>query len=619
MTSDRKLFRIALPGADVSVEVSGPVPPPDVQRLAAATEAVGYLAVQAPAGHRYEVHVSSNESENLIQRPATDTQARPLFEQTRYFIYAQGPIGSELGIEQENAALVTDLTHPGPHKHLLSGTVNFRSRVGRASFDISLDAEVVLRFTLEVFPLKVDYKTDFEVMKSEVDSAVPGLAFDYLRGTTQAAKREFRPARWSVEWVNNLDNEIDELVRAFRHIERFPYRDLERTITVERVSQVRKPSRQLRRAVRQGKGYGQIQHLKSGIPIRSRVPHERKAETLNTPEHRWLLNRLRVVMGRLTSIAHELEDTIERFERLGRTPRRQQAQLERVRAFGDALSRLTNSYILQGVSGPSPRRVASLTLAQAPGYREASTSLENILQALSAESDHPSVGYKDVSELYQVWCFLAVVESLRDILGVPVSDGDLFEATEYGLRIRLRAGKSRTVKLELADGTQAWVQAEPTFHGPTGSQVPDIVLSIRHKGWPALLIVFDAKYRIQADDGYVSAFGGPGPPIDAVNSLHRYRDAIAVEADSRKLTRPVVRGAALFPSSQDPDDFRSHSLRRSLDVLGIGALPFLPSSRLLVQEWIEELLTEPVAALAEPGPSNSGLSEKARRGIPLFS
>ncbi len=176
----------------------------------------------------------------------------------------------------------------------------------------------------------------------------------------------------------------------------------------------------------------------------------------------------------------------------------------------------------------------------------------------------------------------------------------MFRAEENGLRISLR--HTRELELVSEDGSIVTVRAEPRFEGPTGTQVPDIVLGIVRPGWPQLLVVLDAKYRLDTSSEYVSRFGCPGPPIDAVNALHRYRDAILIQRENQVPARPVVRGAALFPFPNSEQQFDGCALHESLESMGIGALPHLPGSRTLVDEWLKRILSEPVESLAQPGP-----------------
>ena len=57
-------------------------------------------------------------------------------------------------------------------------------------------------------------------------------------------------------------------------------------------------------------------------------------------------------------------------------------------------------------------------------------------------------------------------------------------------------------------------------------QRPDMVITLEKKDWPAMHLVLDAKYRLDASPDYINRYKSPGPPEDALNSMHRYRDAI---------------------------------------------------------------------------------------------
>jgi hypothetical protein len=109
-------------------------------------------------------------------------------------------------------------------------------------------------------------------------------------------------------------------------------------------------------------------------------------------------------------------------------------------------------------------------------------------------------------------------------------------------------------------------------------------------------LVCDAKYRIDATVEYRQQFGSYGPPVDAINALHRYRDAIleldSLEDPTRNLKRSVVQAAAIFPLSfiQGDPEFREGRLWRSIERIGVGAIPALPSNTALLKEWILQSL-----------------------------
>lgn len=69
------------------------------------------------------------------------------------------------------------------------------------------------------------------------------------------------------------------------------------------------------------------------------------------------------------------------------------------------------------------------------------------------------------------------------------------------------------------------------------------------------------------------------------------------------VARVVVRGVALFPLGETASaDYASHPLYRSLDKLGVGALPFLPHNHTWVGTWLRSVMEAPNKALAWPGP-----------------
>jgi hypothetical protein len=144
------------------------------------------------------------------------------------------------------------------------------------------------------------------------------------------------------------------------------------------------------------------------------------------------------------------------------------------------------------------------------------------------------------------------------------------------------------------------------FPGQTGDQKPDIVIRVREQTQPDVVIVLDAKYRVDATAEFRARYGAPGPPIEAINALHRYRDAIVTKDPGP--VRPVVRCAALFPLTiEETTAFEQESdLYASLSRLGIGALPFLPENTALAAAWLEQLLTLPANELMWNGPPGPG-------------
>ncbi len=119
------------------------------------------------------------------------------------------------------------------------------------------------------------------------------------------------------------------------------------------------------------------------------------------------------------------------------------------------------------------------------------------------------------------------------------------------------------------------------------------MLRFEYRNWPALCLLLDAKYRIDASAEYVSRYGFPGPPEDAINVLHRYRDAIlaATSRTDKVPKRIVVEAVAAFPYSDIPGYFRQSRWWQALQNVGIGAVPLLPGNEELLRDWLRSALT----------------------------
>ena len=105
-----------------------------------------------------------------------------------------------------------------------------------------------------------------------------------------------------------------------------------------------------------------------------------------------------------------------------------------------------------------------------------------------------------------------------------------------------------------------------------------------------LTYLFDAKYRIGGKDWR----GVDVPPDDAINQMHRYRDAIYYkDYSSDALKKEVIGGYILFPGNGEPLDAQEARFYKSIAEVNIGAFPLRPKderNRKLLEHFIEELV-----------------------------
>ena len=126
----------------------------------------------------------------------------------------------------------------------------------------------------------------------------------------------------------------------------------------------------------------------------------------------------------------------------------------------------------------------------------------------------------------------------------------------------------------------------------TVPQKPDIVLRLTKNDLQEgmkLTYLFDAKYRI---GGKVR--GVDVPPDDAINQMHRYRDAIYYkDYSSDTLKKEVIGGYILFPGDGELTEVEVSNFYKSIAEVNIGAFPLRPKderNRKLLEHFIEGLI-----------------------------
>ncbi|WP_234396350.1 nuclease domain-containing protein [Prevotella dentasini] len=127
---------------------------------------------------------------------------------------------------------------------------------------------------------------------------------------------------------------------------------------------------------------------------------------------------------------------------------------------------------------------------------------------------------------------------------------------------------------------------------PTVAQKPDIVLQLTKNDLSRgmkMTYLFDAKYRIDGKAGSVDI-----PPEDAINQMHRYRDAIYYrEYDAAPLKKEVIGGYILFPGGGEPADVEVSKFYKTIGEVNIGAFPLRPNdgrNRRLLEDFIRSLI-----------------------------
>lgn len=543
------------------------------------------------------------------------TLGPPLFEQTEYQLYLQAHRPHDVIQIQHRDPLIIKGLNSQDQGRVVHGNLNFRGQIGQSLFSIVLNGQRVLDFELEVFPTKIDYETDYQEMLADVQQTLTGLAFEYLRSTYQRGKVAPGQQPTKLEWLILFESIIHELEQALDYVTRRPTRALIRREQMLRIERVRRVDSSVRSQVRRGQGQGAMVSLRN-VNVREQIKQSPPELTLDTHEHRWLRTQLLAVQRTLSQCSGPLRGPTNDTESLrgptngsgllrgpthySSSPRqstdtlRQQATTQAITKLKTRVDRLLRLEPIAAAQGDPPPGFASLQLVSAAGYREAYRLLLLLRSGLRLEGDLLSLSVKDLEVLYEYWTFLTVVSMLQAAFGPPQRLDHWFKLDGSKLSVQLRGGLGQQISFQAGPQRVIHVAYNRTLKDKLAMlipQKPDILIRLEEDGWPILQLVVDAKYRIDATAEYRQQFGSFGPPRDAINALHRYRDAILeidqAETSGQIAKRSVVQAVAVFPlDGLSSENYRSSRLWQALQRLGVGAIPFLPSTRELFREWL---------------------------------
>lgn len=523
-----------------------------------------------------------------------------LVEETSYRLSIVSRRGTQPSLKHLDPSLIRDVRPIPGHRDVISGSINFKSQIGDSRFVIE-DGESALEVIVEVRPTKLDYEADYEDLLESVSGLARQLVLEFLRATTRGATPATRDDQRQIEWLLLLREEIASLEEALTYVVAHPHRQLVRETRMTPVERIRRPSTATRRALMRGSGQGAWEKTDGIGRHRSKLPASQPYETLDSAENRWLYLQLVHATSSLARLRHDF--TASQRPRPGSKPSpRALAIAEELAGMEATLAPFLTLSPFAEASASVPQSFTSLTLQGRPGYREAYQALLRLNMSLTVTGEALSIPIRDLSELYEIWCFLAVVSRVSEVLGTPIDLFDLIELRDTGVRLTVVPGAQSTVRL-VSDRCEVRVTYNREYRMRSGPQRPDIVIEILRDDMPPVLLLLDAKYRLDTTPDYVRDFGCPGPPADAIGQLHRYRDAITVKYPKYSQGRPVVRAVALFPMGEgDAESWVDHPYFEAIDEVGIGGLPFLPSNMSWVEEWLKYGIQAPPNRLAWPGP-----------------
>jgi predicted component of viral defense system (DUF524 family) len=503
-----------------------------------------------------------------------------LFENSDYDICFKRSSGAAIKLEIPPSASIRY-----EDDRLTIYAINFRNDVG--FFDLVISDSSTVRVTLEVFPTKLDYRSDYVQMRDEVAALARNLVLTVQARTYSLATPSpaFKPTL--AEWSSLLRSYFSALMKIGNAIVAMPHNVLTRRVDFVPIEKLRRLDHNKLRSImqRQIRKAGGLSF--GGVLLPARLPQLNRGMTYDTPENRhikYLLSRIAFRLQqivRVTSTGDEDADqTAEQrfFDEFRPIAREMLREVER----------LQQTSFLKEIRSVALAAGTSQVLQKHPTYSAFARTARVLSGGLSATGGVLTIGIKHIAELYEYWCFLKLVALLRERF--ELTQQTIVKLKDTGIVVTLEKGKQSAVRFNSATGERIELIYNRSFTKlPTLAQKPDNVIQLTNG---RTFHILDAKYRVASDPEYQKQFGGCGPRTDDINTMHRYRDAIVLPESlgGGGYCRGVVKDAVVLFPFKDEEGYRQHRFYKSIAEVQIGGLPLLPNTSSLLEEHLLKLL-----------------------------
>ena len=521
-------------------------------------------------------------AEQELAKDASDTPA-VFFEQTDYSVWVDFNKPVTKAWFDSPRRDVNDRFSWKANKQLLAGFLNYGNEIGRADMPICYIVDGMQKrfvFTYDVISAKLDYHHDWGIILKDIEAEYRMLSLDYLKRTYHSIKED-QGESYDIIWWNIFGSMQVDFLRTCHAIIDRPRHRLLGIQTYKRADQIRRITPQLEQQLAEHRK--EEQHL---------YHVEEQQNTYNTLENRFLKHALLTVQKRYVPLSKRVLQ--QENNNLA------EATKEAIAATRDELTRLSRHPFFRTVGPFEGIKQESLVLQRDVNYSKL-YHIFNILQkSFSLNDGLYRMETKDIATLYEIWCFIQVEKVVKELTDTETEQQSRTEMSGL-FSYSLGKGEHSKIIFKKDDVTLAELVYNPRhsdkddikgigeLESKTVPQKPDIVLQLTKDDLQEgmkLTYLFDAKYRLEKDGS------NDVPPDDAINQMHRYRDAIYYnnKHHDEKIKKEVIGGYILFPGRMD----EASRFRRSIDEVNIGAFPMRPGNNQheLLSDFIKDLLNK---------------------------
>ena len=492
--------------------------------------------------------------------------------------------------------------------HTLAGFINYGNEIGKSELQLVYNIGKEQRhFKLgyEVLSTKLNYHEHWKKIVEDIETEYRMLALDYMKRTFHGFTPDTKGDTPELIWWSIFAGEQEKFVKACRSIIERPRRRLRGYEVYLRADKLKRVPTNIENEL--------AEHRKEQAHL-YRV--EEHIQSNDTQENRFL----KYALGQIASKYETLKHRIENIKTTSESLKQEMNKMEKT------LTHLQRNPFFRTVGRFKGLTQESLVLQRASGYSQIYRTWQLLRRAYSLNDGMYRLQSKDIATLYEIWCFIEVSHIVKKLLGLDV-DVDHRNRMEMNGVFTWELGKGehsrilfRKDGIELAelvynpkhtDKENDSISMEHLVV-PTVAQKPDIVLQLTKNDIEKdmkLTYLFDAKYRIEGR----SDAGVDTPPDDAINQMHRYRDAIYYkdnkDGDS-SFKKEVIGGYILFPGDGQKADIEVSRFYKTIDEVNIGAFPLRPKdeeNRDLLVKFIESLIGRSTTEILDESIPQKGL------------
>lgn len=474
-------------------------------------------------------------------------------------------------------------------RHILAGFINYKNEIGRSEIQIiyKVDKETrAFRFGFEVLSTKLDYHEHWRIIVEDIEREYRMLSLDYMRRTFHGFSPDQNGEHPDIVWWSVFEGEQQKFIKACKSIIDRPRHRLHGEEVYLRADKLKQTPHNIENRL--------AEHRKEPAYL-YRV--EQHILSNDTQENRFLKFALH-------QISKRYEDLRQRIEAVKTASGTMKSAML---ATSETLKRLQHHPFFRTIGRFKGISQESMVLQKATGYSQVYRTWNLLRRAYSLNDGLYRLQTKDIATLYEIWCFIEVSHIVKAQLNLDDEDVEHRNRMELNGIFSWELGKGEHSRIlfrkdgvELAELVYNPKNADKENDNvgmkdlvvPTVPQKPDIVLQLTKNDLQQgmkMTYLFDAKYRIEGKDKGVDV-----PPEDAINQMHRYRDAIYYkDYDANALKKEVIGGYILFPGDGEPNDVAVSKFYKTIKEVNIGAFPLRPKdveNRKLLENFIDELI-----------------------------